>query len=146
MSFIELMVGMTLLVLILLGLVPVFVAVMKGTVQARWDTLATQGAEDLIEIIKRVASTPTGYNTGDTDNSGVIQTTNYQELPLSSGNYDDPFNPIPLGVSGLRANRKYSVVTTNVGTTSYKTITVWVESINSPLLRTIRVEIIISSP
>ena len=148
-TLIELLVGLALLGIVLLGLVPVFVSVMRATVRDRWDTLATQRAEELVEIIKRITATSAGYNTGDTDGSGGINNpNNYQELSLSDGTYDDPNNPIVLGtgVVGLRANRRYSVSTTVVGITSYKTIAVWVEAINSQLLRTVTVETIISPP
>ncbi len=148
MTLIELRVGMALLSVILLGLSPVLTMVMKGNVRDRWDTLAMQRAEELIEIIKRVASTSTGYATGDTNDSGTIDT-GYQEIKLGpDGTYDDPSNPIRLsaGTSGIIANRRYSIATTVVGITSYKTVTVWVEPIDSSLLRTVTIETIISEP
>ncbi len=148
-TLIELIVGMVLLSLVLLGLIPVLSMVMKANVRDRWDTLAMQRAEELIEIIKRVAMTSTGYDTGDTDDSTSIETANYQEIQLGpDGTYGDPFNPIILsaGSSGILANRQYSVATTIVGVTSFKTVIVWVESINSSLLRTVTVDTIISEP
>ncbi|MCK4533127.1 type II secretion system protein [bacterium] len=153
MTLIELIVGMALLSVILLGLIPILTMVMKGNVRDRWDTLAMQRAEELIEIIKRVASTSTGYASGDTNDdgsidSGTMAAPTYREVILSNGNHQDPFNPIRLsaGASGIFANRRYSVATTVVGITSYKTVTVWVEPINSSLLRTVTIETIISEP
>lgn len=149
MTLIELIVGMVLLSLVLLGLIPVLSMVMKGNVRDRWDTLATQRAEEFIEIVKRVASTSTGYETGDTNDSGTIETANYREIQLGPDNtYPDPFNPIILstGAAGVRGNRKYKVVTTVVGVSSYKTVTVFVESIDSSLLRTVTLETIIAKP
>lgn len=149
MTIIELVIGLTLLTLVLMGLMPVFTNVMKSTVRDRWDTLATQRAEELIETIKRVASTNSGYATGDTDNSGGIDTANYREIQIGPDNtYNDPFNPILLTASteGVRGNRRYSVTTTVIGAFSYKTILVWVEPIGSDLLRSVTIETIVSEP
>ncbi len=149
MTLIELVVGMALLSIVLLGLIPVLTMVMKGNVRDRWDTLAMQRAEEFIEIIKRVALTSTGYDSGDTNNSAAIDTANYKEVVLGpDGTYDDQFNPIFLSgaTSGILANRRYSVATTVVGITSYKTVTVWVEAMDSSLLRTVTIETIISEP
>ncbi len=149
MTLIELVVGMALLSIVLLGLIPVLTMVMKGNVRDRWDTLAMQRAEEFVEIIKRVALTSTGYDSGDANDSGAIDTANYKEVVLGpDGIYDDPFNPIFLSgvTSGILANRRYSIVTTVVGITSYKTVTVWVEAMDSSLLRTVTIETIISEP
>lgn len=149
-TLLEIILAMAILSILLVGLIPMFIGVMRSTARDRWETLATARTKELIEIIKRVASTDTGYATGDTNGVGGIQTTNYQELDLADfpPDHPDPDNPIVLGTGteGIRANRWYRVVTTGVGPGSYKTITVWIKPINAPLLSSVTVQTIISPP
>ncbi|MCK5533909.1 hypothetical protein KAI68_02245, partial [bacterium] len=133
-------------------LMPMFIAMMRVNTRDRWETFAVAQTRELIETIKRIASTPTGYINGDTNDDALLNnTTGYQELTLVDGNHPDPNNPITFisGAKTMKVNRHYRVITTPIGTSSYKTITVWVEPLGSStetLLKAVTLQTILSSP
>ncbi len=151
MTLVEVVVAMAILVTLLMGIVPMFMAMMRANTRDRWETFAVAQTRELIETIKRVASTPTGYTDGDTNGDGVLNDTlGYRELNLTSGvDLPDPNNPISFvsGAKTMRVNRYYKLVTTTIGTSSYKTITVWIEpSGTETILKKVTLETVISSP
>lgn len=153
MAWAEVIISMVLLVTLLMGIVPMFIAIMRINTRDRWETFAVAQTRELIEIIKRIASTPTGYISGDTNGNTIIDNpAGYQELNLVDGNHSDPNNPISFvsGAKTVMVDRHYRVVTTTTRTSSYKTITGWIEptgfSNTKTILKKVALETVISSP
>ncbi|MCK5535058.1 hypothetical protein KAI68_08070, partial [bacterium] len=67
MVLMEVIIAMVVLVTLLMGLMPMFIAMMRVNTRDRWETFAVAQTRELIETIKRIASTPTGYINGDTN-------------------------------------------------------------------------------
>ena len=147
MTLVEVIIAMVILVTLLMGLVPMFIAMMRANTRDRWETFAVAQTRELIETIKRIASTSSGYINGDTNGNTIIDNpAGYQELDLTDGNY---FHQIIFvsGAKTMRVNRHYRIVTTTIGTSSYKTIAVWVEpSGTETILKKVTLETVISSP
>jgi prepilin-type N-terminal cleavage/methylation domain-containing protein len=150
MTLVEVVIAMVILVTLLVGIAPMFIAMMRANTRDRWETFAVAQTRELIETIKRIASTSTGYINGDTNGNTIIDNpAGYQEIALTDGNHSDPNNPISFvsGAKTMRVNRYYKVVTTTIGTSSYKTITVWIEpSGTESILKKVTLETVISSP
>ncbi len=147
MVLVEVIIAMVILVTLLVGIVPMFIAMMRANTRDRWETFAIAQTRELIETIKRIASTSTGYISGDTNGNTVIDNpAGYQELDLTDGDHSHQI----IFVSGektMKVNRYYRVVTTTIGTSSYKTITVWIEpSGTESILKKVTLQTIVSSP